>query len=334
MKLHTKALSLLVLGVATLALLPGSARADGRNPGSLLIFPEYDHSPGKNTLLTVTNTSPDAAITAHFFYVGGVPGNLCDVSNRLEVLTPNDTITVLSSAHSGQSPTGNKYKGFVYVYAERLGVPISFNFLIGDAIQLDANLATLYAVNPVVFKAKTPTSQPTNLDGDSVRDLNDQEYEGVPEQILIPRFLGQTAGRQSDLILISLTGGAAFTTIVNFVIFNDNEEVFSAQNSFTCWKKQPLSAVSSIFDNYFLHTQTNDAVAEIIGSTQDESGWMIIDGAVANSTARSFVDPAILAVLIERSGAAPNNVGAEIPFFTGKQFNGDLLPTGVFGDNN
>lgn len=331
MKLITKASSLLLLGVALLA---GGARADGRNPGSLLIFPEYDHGPGRNTLITVTNSSPDAPITVHFNYVSGLPGAMCEISNRLEVLTPNDTITVLSSAHSGQPPTGNKYKGYVYVYAERLGVPISFNFLIGDEIVLDANLATLYAMNPVVFKAKPPTSQPTNLDGDSVRDLNDLEYEGVPEQILIPRFIGQTATRQSDLILISLTGGASFTTIVNFVIFNDNEEVFSAQHAFTCWKKTPLSSISALFANDFLHNQTTDAVAEIIGSTQDETGWMIIDGAVANSSARSFQDPAILAVLVEKAGNAPNNLGAEIPFFTGKQFNGDLVPTGVFGDDN
>ncbi|MFO1011042.1 MAG: hypothetical protein U1F29_13340 [Planctomycetota bacterium] len=332
MKKLQRALLLAAVAVSSFA---GSAHADGRNPGSLLIFPEYDHSPGRDTMLTVTNTSAQGGVRVHFYYVGGVPGNLCDRSNRTEVLTPSDTITLLTSAHSGQSPTGNNYKGFVYCYAENAaGAPISFNFLVGDEIVVDGNTALQYAVNPLVYKAKTPTSQPTDLDGDGVRDLNDVEYEGSPDRVFIPRFMGQSAEHQSDLILISLTGGANFTNVVNFLMFNDNEEVFSAQHSFTCWKKVPLTTISAMFANTFLHNSTNDAVSEIVGATNYESGWILVDGNVAYSSARQFTDPTILAVLVEKAGAAPNNTGAEIPWFTGKQFNGDLLPTSINGDSN
>ena len=78
----------------------------------------------------------------------------------------------------------------------------------------------------------------------------------------------------------------------------------------------------------------NNAVSEIVGATNYESGWILVDGNVAYSSARQFTDPTILAVLVEKAGAAPNNTGAEIPWFTGKQFNGDLLPTSINGDSN
>ncbi len=89
-----------------------------------------------------------------------------------------------------------------------------------------------------------------------------------------------------------------------------------------------------MFANTFLHNSTNDAVSEIVGATNYESGWILVDGNVAYSSARQFTDPTILAVLVEKAGAAPNNTGAEIPWFTGKQFNGDLLPTSINGGSN
>ena len=86
---------------ATLATL---AAADGRNPGSLLLFPEFDHSPGHNTLVTVTNTNLDSGlgtVRVHFKYVSGVVGQtLCTEADRIEILTPGDTLTLLTSLHN------------------------------------------------------------------------------------------------------------------------------------------------------------------------------------------------------------------------------------------
>jgi len=41
-----------------------------RQPGSLLLYPEFDNISGMHTVITVTNTSPVESIKAHFIYVG------------------------------------------------------------------------------------------------------------------------------------------------------------------------------------------------------------------------------------------------------------------------
>jgi hypothetical protein len=159
----------------------------------------------------------------------------------------------------------------------------------------------------------------------------------APDVILIPRFLGQGGNRpeaigvgaHSRLILIGLTGGQEFTTRVDFLIYNDNEEVFSSEHEFFCWEKPYLLDISGVFANNFLRNWTNDDPDEILGATQLESGWMRIDGAVATSTAISIADPAFYAVLVEHIGSYG---AADLPFEFCSQDNGDLLATGIFGD--
>jgi hypothetical protein len=59
-----------------------------------------------------------------------------------------------------------------------------------------------------------------------------------------------------------------------------------------------------------------------------ETGWFQLDGLVANSVSTTIIDPAILAVLVERNGSneGPYSRASELPFLNGKQTNGDLLP--------
>ena len=127
----------------------------------------------------------------------------------------------------------------------------------------------------------------------------------------------------------ALSGGAAFTTTVDFLVYNDNEEEFSLEHSFTCWQRIPLLAISGVFAQSFLHNATNDAPNEILGAQGNEAGWMRLDGDVATSSAATIYDPAIYAVLIER--VASFGV-ADLPFELCSQPNGDLLATGLFGD--
>ena len=76
---------------------------------------------------------------------------------------------------------------------------------------------------------------------------------------------------------------------------------------------------------------TDDDEDEIVGAPFLESGWIEMDGIVANSSAISIDDPAILALLVE--GLQRNYCGADLPFQIGRQDNGDLLPRGVHGDS-
>ena len=331
-----------VTALAAVGLAP-DALANGRNPGSLLLFPEFDNrvNAGHLTLLTVTNTNSgvgnpgnaDGTIKVEFIYIGKyatVGGQQVELNclefNRTETLTANDTISVLTNVHNPQQE-----QGFVYAFAKdkTTGKPISFNWLIGNVLTLESITQVEYSMNPVAFKAIAAQGAETNVDNDSVRDLDGVEYEPVPEEILIPRFIGTGGPYNSELVLLGLSGGKAFDTIADFLVYNDNEEVFSAQYKFRCWERVFLTDINLLFTQAFLAT-TNDAPNEIIGAPNVESGWMRVFGNSAFSTAEAIIDPAIYAVLIERIG----NVGAaDLPFESvDTQANGDLFPVGLFGD--
>jgi hypothetical protein len=314
--------------------LSGLATADGLNPGSLLLFPEFDHSTGQNTLLTITNTNRDSTsgtIRVHFKYVSGVPGaTRCTEADRVEVLTPGDTLTVLTGAHS----PGPFSRGYAYIYAVNAATQaVSFDYLVGEALQISSTKALQHSLTPLNLRAIPAQGLTTDIDGDGLRDLNGLEYEGAPARILVPRFMGQDASYRSELVFVALSGGSQFTTLLDFLMFNDNEEVFSGQYSFACWERVPLTAVSAMFDNSFLRDGTNHAASEIIGAATRESGWFTINGNTASSMLHTIHDPAFLAVLVENAGNE-NQQGAEMPFFQGRQLNGDLVPQSVLGDQN
>ena len=324
-----------VLALGALVPLATPSLADGRNPGSLLLYPEFDHTNGRNTLLTVTNTRVDRSVVVHFKYVSGQnDATRCTIANVWETLTPGDTITVLTGTHN----PGNFNKGYVYIYAVTAvgtnGKAVSFNYLAGDVVQLGGDRTFDYAINPLPFRAVPFLDSLTDLEnggvGDGIRDLDGLEYEAAPDRILVPRFFGQASqqgpGASSDVILVALSGGKQFETIVSLLLYNDNEEIFSGEHAFRCWEKLPLIGLNAAFSNDFLKTGTmHDTSESVLGL---ETGWFQLDGLVANSLSTTIIDPAILAVLVERNGSieGPYSRASELPFLNGKQTNVDLLP--------
>jgi hypothetical protein len=313
------------LGLAALAWTASPAAAEGLNPGSLLVYPEFDRSPGRNTLLTVTNTHASASVRVRLVFVSppATEGAVCNKTDQFRVLTPQDTWTLLvSTANTSGS------QGFAYLYAiDNLSRGIGFDWLIGDDLVLDSVITCDYAVLPLSFRSRVGQGALTDVNGDGDLDLDDDEYDLAPDRILIPRFMGQSASFSSDLILISLSGGIRFETIVDLLVFNDNEVVLSSQTDFRCWRKVGLSTLSGIFSQTFLATSTNDNSNEIVGSPAHEAGWMIVDGNLAQSQNTVISDPAILAVLVENTGVS---AGAEIPFIDGRQV-GNLFPSSNSG---
>src|SRR5688572_20400880 len=71
------ALASATLALTALALTAAPAAAGGRNPGSLLVFPEYDNLGGRFALISITNTNTD----------------LVDGSVRVEVIWLNGSAT-------------------------------------------------------------------------------------------------------------------------------------------------------------------------------------------------------------------------------------------------
>jgi len=329
--------SLALAGVVGLSL---NANAGGLAvPGSLLVFPCFDSFRGAKSLVTVTNTNTDSEsgnIKIEYVYINGYN---CLETNRTRTLTPGDTITVVPAADNP-----NYQQGYLYVFAKNAttGKAMSFNHLVGATLTLAAEDAKDYALAPVVYEAVGADGADTDADNDGRRDLDGTEYEQVADELVIPRFLGQgyfNAGNtlnngsaDSKLVLINMSGGQAFEAFVDMLAWNDNEEPFSANYNFRCWVKVPLLQISGIFSNDFL-LSTNHALNEVyVGSTgvpQVETGWLWIDGALANSSAATIDDPAILAALIETIGG---DAGAELPFGLGLQDNATLVVNSIFAD--
>ena len=114
-------------------------------------------------------------------------------------------------------------------------------------------------------------------------------------------------------------GPDEFDAVVDMIAFNDNEEVFSAQHVFRCWTRMPLATFSAVLRHDFLVT-TGHNPNEVLGAPGLEAGWLWIDGHSAASPLQSVPDPAILALLVERTPGA----NAVLPFSQGVQANGAL----------
>ena len=330
----------LLVGPALALLGASAAFADHRQPGSLLVYPEFDNRAGVVTVLTVTNSCPlqDGDVDVEFVYHGRYDREYhplsCNEFNRTESLTPNDTLTLASNDHNPHHE-----RGFVYVFAKSpaTGEAIAFNHLIGSLLVVDGYSIFQFSVNATMYEAiGLGQGEITDLDGDGIRDLDGVEYEMAADQVLVPRFLGQYAGDAArttrsatgELVLINLTGGADFAATLDFLIYNDDEEAFSASHTFTCWDRRPLAEISGIFTQDFLRNATAHSPLEDLGGL--EYGWFEIDGGIANSTAISIDDPAFIALFIE---GAFGSAAADAPFEIGHQDNGDLLARGVTGDS-
>jgi hypothetical protein len=330
------------LWIATACLLlVRSAHAGVTAPGSLLVYPRWDNTPGTLTLLTVTNTNTDqasGAVDVEFDYIDGAT---CQEFNRSRTLTPGDELTVATAI---DNPNALRGYAFVFAKSHATGKAIKFDWLIGSSILITSQAGCAYEIEPFVFKAAASLAEGavTDLNSNNLRDFDGSEYEPLPDVLLFPSFAAVSSTFTDDLLLINLTGGGQFTAVVDLLVYNDNEEVFSAQFSFTCWIQARLSDISPIFTDAFLKT-TNHSPTEIAGAPNaPEFGWFSVDGHVSMSTAVQFQDPAILAVrsIMLKNGVlvpagplvASRSFCAILPFARGTQTNGSLLSQNLFGN--
>ncbi|MBL8862396.1 MAG: choice-of-anchor E domain-containing protein [Planctomycetes bacterium] len=309
--------------------------------GSLLLFPEYDNRQASMTLFTITNACCEISDGDLWVEMRFIDALTCMETDFTFRLTPCDTLTFLTS-----TVNPNSTRGYAYAFVKRPtagpgnpgGMPIVRNKLIGQALIINGLENVDYSMNAVSFLGIGPELADNDDDEDGIRDLNGPfgplpEYEQAPDEILIPRFLAQdpagpNALFQSDLILLGLSGGRAFTTTVQFEVFNDSEDVTSQNASFYCWDKRRLVqwAPGTLYSA--LSFQGDDP-EEILGAPNQMAGWIRLKGLIAESSLEVIRDPAIYAVLVERFGA---NAVADLPFEKCSQANGDLLPSGPLGD--
>lgn len=333
------------LAAASLAL-PALAGNGAPDAGSLLVFPVFESGDPRTTLITVTNTNNNftvigpnlfvGSVNVHFIYVNGEPNaqnQFCEEFDRDRTLTPNDTLTVSSALHNPDFD-----RGYLYVYARnpQTFAAISWNYLIGASAHVGPD--EYWELNPFVYRSGRGLADgaPTDFSpADGVRNLDGAEYERVVDLIHVPHFLGGHIPADgadpvpevvNELVLINLSGAAQFTAIVNFLVYNDEEDQFSAQTTVRCWARRNLLAINGVFAQEFL-AMTSSSSEEFQGL---ESGWYRMNGGGASSSADSLQNAAILAVHITNFEGRRS---AQLPFTSGLNPNeGELLSTSIFHD--
>jgi hypothetical protein len=330
----------LALTGAAWAALGTGAIAGGADPGSLLVYPCYDNRGGAISVISVVNTNGDTSgdthgnIAVEFVYING---DTCLEFNRTVLLTPKDSFTAVTKYHNP-----NADQGYVYAFAKHpiSGQAVAWDYLVGS-MQVYTGLNQLgFETMPYVFKAGSRVRNggplddltPTDMDHDGIRDLNGIEYEKAPDIIVVPSFIGNgnllSMNVTGELVVLGLTG-IRFTNLISFAIYNDNEEMFSAQLTFDCWDRFRLTDITNAFRDSFLQGSNNNP-AETQG-LNEETGWYEMNGIVAFTTAAQIQDPAFLAMQIQEIGIFRSQ-SAERAFMIGRQSNGDLLPVSIFGD--
>jgi hypothetical protein len=278
-----------VLAIAVLAsMFASDALAGGRKPGSVLIYPVHRSGPRHFTVVCVTNSNlqPSTPVSiggstnVHFEYANVVPSNMrfmpkdCIIFDRVEYLTPADTLCVLTACHNATSFEGNE--GYLVITAEdptKFQTAWSHNWLMGSELVTNAS-GISYSVNAIPFESPIPAGQPTDVSpANGQRDFNGQEYEAIPDVLYIDSFV---ALAESQLALLNLTGGPLDKNTVLLSVWNDNEFALSATLSFNCWFDEPLTYVSPLFSDSFLRTVPNNPrELDVTCNGRDdlETGW-------------------------------------------------------------
>jgi hypothetical protein len=204
--------------------------------------------------------------------------------DRVEFLTPGDTLSVLTSCHNAVTPGGQQ--GYVVVSAQdpsQFGVEWSFNHLIGSELVVNAS-GGIFGLEMVALQSPQPDGAPTDVpdpftgvaDGELAFDGN--EYAALPDELYVDSFLALAGSR---LTLLNLTGGPDVRNTVQLLAWNDNEFPLSATRTFACWFDEPLSVVSPLFTEEFLANNTPDDPSELDlncnGQGTLETAWIKLD---------------------------------------------------------
>jgi len=316
-----KATSLFLL-IAIVSALGATAVAQPLHlqPGSVLVFPLYDSSPGAGTVICVTNLNDDnlfcpnsdfrqGDILVHYQYIDGATWQEFD---RFEFLTPGDTLCVLADLHNPEQD-----QGFLVVSAvdpSNMDRRVDFDHLIGSSIVVQSGLNFLWSYTPYAFRALPSAGAPgdpcnlpsTDADADTAIDWDGTEYDVFPAQLFIDSFFEETGGFENQLTLLT-TAGANYTAEVRFLFWNNIEMKFSRSFEFVCWHTCPLSEISNIVTNL-------GGDEEELGQGARETGWASIMGS-------RIIDGAGNPVQNDGGGnAVPPILGVFSQFITGSDF--------------
>ncbi len=252
--------------------------AGGRLPGSLLVYPVYLSDGSGTTCINITNTwdaptynpntNLDGVLDVHFIYIDG---HYWTEFNRFERLTPNDTFSTLASDHNPNSEYGFLYCIALDPVSQQ---PVDRDYLVGDELVLDSSNGAFYQINAWAFSGVSGDGNPTDVNGNGRLDLDGSEYEQVADKMILASFIGDyvPSGLKPYLVLVSLLCSSDFESTLDFQVYNNNEQEFSATHKIRCWDIVRLADIDNVFTETFLQTTQN--ANELAAQT----GWARIDG--------------------------------------------------------
>ncbi len=289
--------------LASLVAAPAWAQ-DSDRAGSILLYPLYDATAGAGTIMCVTNTNTETTycpssdqrigdVLLHYLYVDGDTWQEFD---RYEFLTPGDTLCVIASEHNL-----DRGRGFLVVTSHNPngGDLAQFDHLIGSAILVESDLNFLWTYAAYAMRSGGTNDSCTVLDpdavinggdGDGVPDYDTVEYTGFPETLMIDTFFEEGGAHDfMNKLTLFTTVGAAYDVEVDVLFFNNIEQKFSRNFSFTCWQSTALSDISAVArslggDEEEFGRQTETGWARLVGARIiDGAGNPVLrtDGAVA-----------------------------------------------------
>ena len=264
---------------------PEAAVSD-QKAGSVLFYNLYTSSSSncdsENTRINITNTNYSQSIAVHIFFVEGAS---CSPADSFLCLTPNQTMSFLAY---DMDPG---VMGFIVAVAvDRNGIPINFNYLIGDEFvklasghmaNLGAEAFTAIQPNPAVV-----------MNAEALLLFNDWHYVRAPRVLALDNIPSPGDGNNTILILNRFGGdlstGGRWVGNIAGALYNDQENAFSFSFSGKCQVKQQLT-------NSFPRTAPN--LSSVIQS--GHSGWMRFWSTGApDSTAVGIAAPGLLGAVL------------------------------------
>ncbi len=222
-------------------------------PGSVLVFPEFDQRQKRKTQLLITNTDLGADVRVQLTFI--CPGNkrrdpFCDALDIHISLTPLGTAVMDVAA---QHPPCAE--GYVMAIAEdKRGQPISFNALIGG-YHISKNRRA-EASEAIAIQSIHPAGAVLGTNGalqfGPEPDPATQDYAALGTNLLtIFRAVRlDNPKRKTELILLtldSLAGVQNPSTLVFIDFQNAHEVPFSTSWEYVCWTRVSLSRVDFNF---------------------------------------------------------------------------------------
>jgi hypothetical protein len=210
---------------------PATSEISDQKAGSILIYNYYTSSPSgatnnHNTLINVTNTNATEDVYLHVFFVA----NTCTVADYYLFLSRNQTWS---------EPVSNFDPGFtgyiIMVAANDDGVPISFNYLIGDEyIKLPTGASANLGAEAVaaVYTGTLPLSEAETGAPLVSLDFNGTEYNRMPVVLAASNVPSRGDLNETTIVLNSVNGNlslglTSLPSRIPVLLYDDEERVFS-----------------------------------------------------------------------------------------------------------